>query len=75
MKLKVHNKMKRRLLSLGGFLLAALGIFLFYEYGMEDGRVIDLETRTTPTLGRELTILEQLLGNLGTIPADVFTTE
>lgn len=37
------------------------------EYGLDDGRVIDLETRTTPTLGRELTILQQLLGNIGTI--------
>ena len=42
------------------------------EYGLEDGRVIDLETRTTPTLGRELTILQQLLGNLGRIsPEDL----
>lgn len=39
------------------------------EYGLEDGRVIDLETRTTPTLGRELTILQQVLGNIG-ISAD-----
>ena len=45
------------------------------QYGMEDGRVIDLETRTTPTYGRELTILEQVLGNISTVPADVFTTE
>lgn len=34
-------------------------------YGLEDGRVIDLQTRTTPTHGRKLTILQQLLGNLG----------
>ncbi|MEM7507457.1 MAG: outer membrane protein assembly factor BamE [Pseudomonadota bacterium] len=34
-------------------------------YGLEDGRVIDLQTRTTPTAGRGLTILEQLLGNIG----------
>lgn len=40
------------------------------EYGLEDGRVVDLETETTPTLGRELTILQQLLGNLGTIRAE-----
>lgn len=41
------------------------------EYGLEDGRVIDLETRTTPTLGRELTILQQVLGNIGINPEDV----
>ncbi|MBY8977691.1 outer membrane protein assembly factor BamE [Rhodobacteraceae bacterium NNCM2] len=34
-------------------------------YGLEDGKIIDLETRTTPTAGRELTILEQVLGNIG----------
>jgi len=35
------------------------------RYGLEDGRVIELETRTTPTYGRELTVLQQILGNLG----------
>ena len=44
-------------------------------YGLEDGKIIDLETGTTPTYGREMTILEQLFFNIGTIPADVFTTE
>lgn len=34
-------------------------------YGLEDGRIIDLETNTTPTFGRELTILEQAFGNIG----------
>jgi len=40
------------------------------SYGLEDGRVIDLETRTTPTFGRELTIMQQLLGNIGAITPD-----
>jgi hypothetical protein len=35
------------------------------RYGLEDGRVIDLATRTTPTFGRELTVLQQLFGNIG----------
>lgn len=35
------------------------------RYGLEDGRVVDLETRTTPTFGRELTLVQQLLGNVG----------
>ncbi|MEM9045001.1 MAG: outer membrane protein assembly factor BamE [Pseudomonadota bacterium] len=35
------------------------------QYGLEDGRLIDLQARTTPTAGRELTILEQAIGNIG----------
>jgi outer membrane protein assembly factor BamE (lipoprotein component of BamABCDE complex) len=40
------------------------------HYGLEDGMVVSYSTRKTPTRGRELTILEQLLGNVGreTIP-------
>ena len=37
------------------------------RYGLEDGKVIDLETRTTPTHGRQVTIVEQLLGNIGNL--------
>ncbi len=39
-------------------------------YGIDDGRIIDLQNRTTPTHGRELTILQQLLGNLGTLTGE-----
>ena len=39
-------------------------------YGMESGKIIDLETRTTPTHGRKLTILQQVLGNIGRITGD-----
>ena len=35
------------------------------QYGLEDGKVIDINSRTTPTRGRELTILQQLFGNIG----------
>ena len=42
------------------------------EYGLEDGRVIDLATETTPTHGRQLTIIEQAFGNLGMITGSVF---
>jgi outer membrane protein assembly factor BamE (lipoprotein component of BamABCDE complex) len=45
------------------------------EYGMEDGRVVALVDRETPTRGRELTILEQLLGNVGRLPTDQFGGE
>jgi outer membrane protein assembly factor BamE (lipoprotein component of BamABCDE complex) len=34
-------------------------------YGQEDGRTIAYVDRTTPTEGNELTIMQQLLGNLG----------
>lgn len=40
-------------------------------YGLEDGRIVDLESNTTPTFGRELTILEQAFGNLGVITEDL----
>jgi outer membrane protein assembly factor BamE (lipoprotein component of BamABCDE complex) len=43
------------------------------EYGLEDGRVVDLETQTTPTHGRQLTILEQAFGNIGIITEDQLT--
>ena len=45
------------------------------EYGLQDGRVIDLATETTPTHGRQLTILEQAFGNLGVITGSVFEEE
>jgi outer membrane protein assembly factor BamE (lipoprotein component of BamABCDE complex) len=33
--------------------------------GLEDGQDLSMERRETPTRGRELTIMEQLLGNVG----------
>lgn len=33
--------------------------------GLGDGQDVDMEGRETPTRGRQLTILEQLLGNVG----------
>ncbi len=35
------------------------------RYGMKDGRQVDFVSRETPTKGREITVLEQLLGNFG----------
>lgn len=35
------------------------------RYGLEDGRVIDLVTRETPSSGRKLTLLQQMFQNLG----------
>jgi outer membrane protein assembly factor BamE (lipoprotein component of BamABCDE complex) len=34
-------------------------------YGLKDGQVVNLETRITPTRGKELTILGQLFSNFG----------
>jgi len=45
------------------------------EYGLEDGRVVGFVDRETPTRGRELTLLEQLLGNVGRLPGDQFGGE
>lgn len=37
-------------------------------YTVEDGQIIDPVSRETPTEGRELTILQQLFGNIGKFP-------
>ena len=41
-----------------------------HRYGLEDGRIIDLETRTTQTGGRQMGVLEQLFGNLLNLNAE-----
>lgn len=45
------------------------------EYGLDDGRRVAVVDRETPTRGRELSLLEQLLGNIGRLPASSFTGE
>lgn len=43
------------------------------SFGLDGGRIVDLETRTTPTYGRQLTVLEQIFSNLGNVTgADIF---
>jgi outer membrane protein assembly factor BamE (lipoprotein component of BamABCDE complex) len=39
-----------------------------HHYGLEDGRVIAYNDDVTPTRGRELGILEQIFGNIGSTP-------
>ncbi len=39
------------------------------EYDLEDGIPVNLVDRETPTRGKELTIIEQLLGSVGQLPA------
>jgi outer membrane protein assembly factor BamE (lipoprotein component of BamABCDE complex) len=34
-------------------------------YGLQDGQVIDLVTRKTPTQGKDLNVIQQLLSNVG----------
>lgn len=38
-------------------------------FGLKDGRVIAYNTRETPTRGREMSIIEQLIGSIGTASA------
>ena len=40
------------------------------RYAMEDGLIIDPVTRKTPAPGRELSFIEQLVGNLGKFNTD-----
>ncbi|GIK50681.1 MAG: outer membrane protein assembly factor BamE [Hyphomonadaceae bacterium] len=38
------------------------------KYGIERGRLVSYNTEETPTRGRELGVIEQLLGNVGRTP-------
>lgn len=37
----------------------------FAHYGLEDGQVVNISDRRTPTRGKELTIIQQLFSNIG----------
>ena len=42
------------------------------SYTLADGRIVDPVTRETPTEGRELTVLQQIFGNLGSnVPGSI----
>jgi outer membrane protein assembly factor BamE (lipoprotein component of BamABCDE complex) len=45
------------------------------SYTLADGKVIALNGRETPTRGRELTVLEQLLGNVGRVANSLGTAD
>jgi outer membrane protein assembly factor BamE (lipoprotein component of BamABCDE complex) len=34
-------------------------------YGLENGRMVEMNDKVTPTFGNDLTLMQQLLGNLG----------
>jgi outer membrane protein assembly factor BamE (lipoprotein component of BamABCDE complex) len=40
-------------------------------FGLQDGRVINYDTRRTPTRGREVTFLEQIFGSIGRAPVQL----
>ena len=39
------------------------------QYELKDGKEVDMVARKTPTAGKELTIVEQILGNVGKFTA------
>ena len=39
------------------------------EYGIENGQYVNLSDRETPTRGRQLSVLEQIFGTIGRLPA------
>jgi outer membrane protein assembly factor BamE (lipoprotein component of BamABCDE complex) len=39
----------------------------FALYGLEDGEIVNISDRKTPTRGRELTILQQIFSNIGSV--------
>lgn len=41
------------------------------QYTMADGRVVDYNRERTPTRGREVTFLEQILGSVGNAPVQL----
>ena len=45
------------------------------RYGLEDGKIINLEARTTETGGREMGVLEQLFGNILNLDAEQFNDQ
>ena len=47
-------------------------VSLIERFGIEDGRVIDLNRNVTVTDGRRLTFFEQFLGNVGNFSAESF---
>ena len=44
-------------------------------YTLEDGRAVEPVGRFTPTEGRELTLLQQLFGNVGRFPTETFQSQ
>ena len=43
-------------------------VFEVATFGLEEGRPVNIVSRTTPTRGKELSFLQQLLGGVGQVP-------
>ena len=52
-----------------GYMNVSEKVSFVEEYGLQDGNIIAFNSESTPTRGRELTILQQLFGNLGRLGA------
>ncbi len=45
------------------------------KYGLQDGEIVNFSSRTTPTHGKELTILQQIFSNIGRFDAGSTPTQ
>lgn len=68
-----HERVNRRDVTAISFAKGAEQVVAVNTYSLKDGRVIAFNGRETPTRGREMTVLEQLLGSIsagGVLPPD-----
>ena len=68
-----HPRVNRRDITAIAFSKGADQVAAVNTYSLKDGRVIAFNGRETPTRGREMTVLEQLLGSIsagGVLPPD-----
>lgn len=68
-----HPRVNRRDITAIAFAKDSSQVAAVNTYSLKDGRVIAFNGRETPTRGREMTVLEQLLGSIsagGVLPPD-----
>ena len=68
-----HPRVNRRDITAINFTKGSDQVAAVNTYTLKDGRVIAFNGRETPTRGREMTVLEQLLGSIsaaGVLPPD-----
>jgi outer membrane protein assembly factor BamE (lipoprotein component of BamABCDE complex) len=68
-----HPRVNRRDITAIAFAKGSDEVTAVNTYSLKDGRVIAFNGRETPTRGREMTVLEQLLGSIsagGVLPPD-----
>jgi outer membrane protein assembly factor BamE (lipoprotein component of BamABCDE complex) len=59
-----HPRVNKREVVAIGFRKSDDQVVAVNTYGVKDGRVVAYNNRETPTRGREMTVLEQLLGSI-----------